>query len=59
MGPRDRLGNLGERERTVNGHKPIVPLGLALPEEDAMKLWLRVMVQFVRIFVLKSWFNGS
>lgn len=38
MGPRDRLGNLGESERTVDGHKPMVPRGLVLPEEEAMEL---------------------
>lgn len=59
MGPRNRLGNLGESERTVDGHKPMIPPGLALPEEGAMELWLLVMVQLVRIFVLESWFGEA
>lgn len=66
MGPRDRLANLGESERTVDGHKPVIPRGLALPEEEAMELWLRVakssrtctslyrMVSYAYIYVFYS-----
>ena len=59
MGLWIRLGNLGKSERTVDGHKPMIPRGLALPEKEAMELWLRVMVQLVRIFVLESWFGEA
>lgn len=43
----------------MDGHKPMIPPGLALPEEEAMELWLRVMAQLVRIFVLESWSGKS
>ena len=36
----------------MGGHKPFLPRGLALPEEEAMELCLRVMVQLIRIVVL-------